>query len=107
MHCIFNAYGRSRQIVATKARSVWVKVEYRRPFPGGSIGNHAQLSPTPSATTFNFLRTTLSCEPVLERAVGAELENKIDMALSEASKASTGSNLLKYRRAVRNNGRIN
>jgi hypothetical protein len=36
-----------RQIVATNARSVWVKVEYRRPFSGGSIGNHAQLSPTP------------------------------------------------------------
>jgi len=33
--------------VATNARSVWVKVEYRRPFSGGSIGNHAQLSPTP------------------------------------------------------------
>ena len=28
-------------------RSVWVKVEYRRPFSGGSIGDHAQLSPTP------------------------------------------------------------
>jgi hypothetical protein len=47
MHGIFNAYGRSRQIVATDARSVWVKVEYRRSFPGGSIGDHAQLSPTP------------------------------------------------------------
>ena len=33
--------------MATNARSVWVKVEYRRPFSGGSIGDHAQLSPTP------------------------------------------------------------
>ena len=30
--------------MATDARSVWVKVEYRRPFSGGSIGDHAQLS---------------------------------------------------------------
>jgi hypothetical protein len=33
--------------VATNARSVWVKVEYRRPFSGGSIGDHAQVSLTP------------------------------------------------------------
>jgi len=46
--------------MATNARSVWVKVWYRRPFSGGSIGDHTQLSPTPSATTFNFLRTMLS-----------------------------------------------
>ena len=31
----------------SNARSVWVKVKYRRPFSGNSIGNHAQLSPTP------------------------------------------------------------
>ena len=34
MRCIFNVYGRQGQIVATDARFVWVKVEYRRPFSG-------------------------------------------------------------------------
>ena len=33
--------------MATDARSVWVKVKYRRPFSGVPFGNHAQLLPTP------------------------------------------------------------
>lgn len=38
-----------------------LRLPVRRPFSSDSISNHAQLSPGPSVTTFNFSETTLSC----------------------------------------------
>ena len=49
------------------ARSVWVEVEYRRPFSGVPSVTTLSFRRPPSATTFNFFRTTLSCDPVNER----------------------------------------
>ena len=42
--------------VATDAYSVWAEVWYRRLFAGGSIGDHAQLSPTPVSVVLNIRR---------------------------------------------------
>ena len=44
--------------VAIDARSVWVKVWPRRPFPGGSIGDPVQLSATPIGDSVQ-----LFCDP--------------------------------------------
>ena len=49
--------------MATDARSVWVEVEYRRPFSGVQSVTTLSFRRPPSATTFNFFRTTLSCDP--------------------------------------------
>ena len=51
--------------MATNARSVWVKVEYRRPFSGVPSVTTLSFRRRPSATMFNFFRTTLSCTPDL------------------------------------------
>jgi hypothetical protein len=42
--------------MATDAYSVWAEVWYRRLFAGGSIGDHAQLSPTPISIVLNIRR---------------------------------------------------
>ena len=65
IHGIFNACGCSRQIVAADARSVWVKVEYRRPFSGCSIGDHAQLSATPIGDHVQLFPDHAQLRPVL------------------------------------------
>jgi hypothetical protein len=50
--------------MATNTRSVWIKVEYRRPFSGVPSATTLSFRRPTSATTFNFFRTTLSCNPV-------------------------------------------
>ena len=50
--------------MATDTRSVWVEVEYRRPFSGVPSVTTLSFRRPPSATTFNFFRTTLSCDPL-------------------------------------------
>jgi len=49
---------------ATDAYSVWAKVWYRRPFAGGSIGDHAQLSPTPIGDHVQLFRDHAQLHPV-------------------------------------------
>ena len=49
--------------VAADAYSVWAKVWYRRPFAGGSIGDHAQLSPTPIGDHVQLFRDHAQLQP--------------------------------------------
>src|SRR6266705_1724614 len=63
MLCVFWFVWSLKSNVATDARSVWVKVEYRRPFSGVPSVTTLSFRRPPSATTFNFFRTTLSCDP--------------------------------------------
>jgi len=52
--------------VATDTYSVWAKAWPRRPFAGGSIGDHAQLSPTPIGDHVQLFRDHAQLHPDLD-----------------------------------------
>ena len=59
----YSMHAVAKELVATDARSVWLKVWPRRPFSGGFIGDPVQLSPTPIGDPVQLFRDPAQLHP--------------------------------------------